>query len=97
MITPKEIIDLVKKLPDADHHIHNMRETPSITNEWLCGTFAGRGFTGKTLEDAAQQLIDYLYAHIGHDSIVGNCVDDSGFPNLKKVERYCIENNSHND
>lgn len=88
-VTAKEIIELVKRLPDADLHIHNERETPSITNEWLCGAFAGRGFTAITLEEAAEQLIEYLYQHIGHNSMVGRSVTDSGFPDLKKVEKYC--------
>ncbi len=88
-VTAKEIIELVKRLPDADLHIHNERETPSITNEWLCGAFAGRGFTAPTLEEAAEQLIEYLYQHIGHNSMVGQSVAESGFPDLKKVEKYC--------
>jgi hypothetical protein len=88
-VTAKEIIELVKRLPDADLHIHNERETPSITNEWLCGAFAGRGFTAPTLEEAAEQLIEYLYQHIGYNSMVGQSVTESGFPDLKKVEEYC--------
>lgn len=88
-VTAKEIIELVKILPDADLHIHNERETPSITNEWLCGAFAGREFTSPTLKEAAEQLIEYLYKHIEHNSMVGRSVTDSGFPDLKKVEKYC--------
>ena len=42
-----------------------------------------------TLEEAAQEMIDYLYAHIGHESMVGSSVKRSGFPNLKLVEKYC--------
>ena len=95
--TAEEVIELVKRLPDADLHIHNERETPSITNEWLCGTFAGRGFTAKTLELATEQLIEYLYRHIGHDSMVGNIVDESGFPDLVKVEEYCTIVDDVND
>lgn len=40
-------------------------------------------------EDAAQQLIDYMYEHIGHNSMVGKSVSESGFPNLEKVYEYC--------
>lgn len=87
--TAKEIIDLVKRLPDADLHIHYERETPSITNEFLVGGFAGRGFTADTLEEAAEQLIDYMYEHIGHNSIVGKAVTESGFPDLEMVYNYC--------
>jgi len=88
-VTAKEIIELVKRLPDADLHIHNEMKTPSITNEWLCGAFSGRGFTAPTLEGAAEQLIEYLYQHIGHNSMFGQSVTESGFPDLKKVEEYC--------
>lgn len=88
-VTAKEIIELVKRLPDSDSHIHNERENLCITNEWLCGSFTGRGFTAPTLEEAAEQLIEYLYQHIGHDSIVGQIVTESGFPDLIKVEKYC--------
>ena len=46
-------------------------------------------FEADKLEDAAQEMIEYLYKHIGHESMVGRCVTDSGFPDLKKVEQYC--------
>ena len=90
-VTAKEIIELVKKLPDVDFHIHSQRKTSGIRNEWLCGAFAGRGFTAPTLEEAAEQLIDYLYKHIEHNSMVGHRVTESGFPDLKKVEQYCTK------
>lgn len=85
----KEIIELVEKLPNADQHIYFEDGKHYITQEFLVGTFAGRGFEGDTLEEAAQKLIDYLYEHIGHKSMVGNEVTKSGFPNLDSVERYC--------
>ena len=88
-ITPKEIIELIKSLPDSDSHIFENNGEVIVTNEWICGTFAGRGFSGETKEEAAQQLIDYLYRHIGHNSMVGATVTISGFPDLEKVKRYC--------
>ena len=88
-VTPQHIIKLVEKLPDADKHIHIEDGKHYITQEWLVGTFAGRVFEGETLEDAAQKLIDYLYEHIDHDSMVGNAITRSGFPYLDSVERYC--------
>ena len=87
--TAEEIIELVEKLPNADQHIYFEDGKHYITQEFLVGTFAGRGFEGDTLEEAAQKLIDYLYEHIGHKSMVGNEVTKSGFPNLDSVERYC--------
>jgi len=90
-VTPEEIIDLVRRLPDADLHIHSEKGSPSITNEWLVGAFAGRGFTAPTLVEAAQEMINYLYKHISHRSMVGREVTDSGFPDLKKVERYLTQ------
>ena len=88
-VTPQQIIELVEKLPDADKHIYTEDGKHYITQEWLVGSFAGRSFEGDTLEDATQNLIDYLYEHIGHKSMVGNDVTKSGFPNLNSVERYC--------
>ena len=88
-VTPQQIIELVEKLPDAGKHIYTEDGKHYITQEWLVGAFAGRAFEGDTLEDATQNLIDYLYEHIGHKSVVGNEVTKSGFPNLNSVERYC--------
>jgi len=90
--TPKEIIELVSKLPDSNLHIYSDEGKQCITQEWLCGSFAGRSFEAENLEDAASEMIEYLFRHIGHDSIVGKAVTDSGFPDLKKVENYCKEN-----
>lgn len=90
-ITAKEIIELVRRLPDSEYHIHKENGKQYITQEWLCGSFAGRGFKADTLEEAAEEMIDYLYSHIGHDSMVGDIVTNSGFPDMKKVERYCKE------
>ena len=88
-VTPKQIIELVRKLPDAESHIYESNGKQRITQEWLCGNFAGRSFESDKLEDAAQEMIEYLYEHLGHESMVGRIVTDSGFPNLKKVEQYC--------
>ena len=89
-VTPNEIIELVKRLPGAEHHIHVWKGKQCITDEWLVGNFAGCSFEADTLEEAARDLIDYLYEHIGHKSMVGNCVTKSGFPDLKSVEKYCM-------
>ena len=91
LVTPAQILELINKLPDAESHIHIccISGKYCVTNEWFAGNFAGRGFESDNYEDAAQQLIDYMYEHIGHNSIVGKCVTDSGFPNLKKVYDYC--------
>jgi hypothetical protein len=88
-ITPQEIIDLVKRLPHSEHHIYEENETHYITNEWLIGGFGGRSFSGKTLEEAAQKMINFLYAHMGSSSMLGYCVRKSGFPDLKQVEKWC--------
>jgi len=34
-------------------------------------------------------MIDYLYDHLTHQSLVGRCVRESGFPDIKKVYQYC--------
>ena len=59
-----------------------------ITQEWLCGTFAGRGFEGKTEDEAWEKLEEYLNNHIGHNSWVGNIVTDSGWPDYDRVIKY---------
>ena len=88
-VTANEIIELVKRLPNADSHIHEWAGKQCITTEWLVGNFAGCSFEYYTLERSADEMIKYLYEHLGHNSMVGNIVTKSGFPDLKAVERYC--------
>lgn len=95
-ITPKEIIELVRKLPDVENHIFECGDKKFITQEWLCGSFTGCAFMGDTFEEAAEKMIEYLYQHMGHDSIVGHIVTKSGFPDLKKVEQFCKRLNKEN-
>lgn len=89
--TAKEMLTLIKRLPDAQSHIHIccIDGKHCVTNEFFAGAFAGRSFEGKTYEEAAEQLIDYMYKHIGHDSIVGKAITKSGFPDLDRVYEYC--------
>jgi len=89
--TANEILTLIKRLPDAEKHIYmcNIDGKHCVTNEFFAGAFAGRGFDGETYEEAAERLIDYMYEHIGHDSIVGKIVTESGFPDLDRVYDYC--------
>lgn len=94
-IKSENLIELIESLPDSDDHIFYDTDEKQwyVTSEWLCGSFAGRGFTGTTKEEAASELIKYLYEHINHDSMVGRIVTDSGFPDLKKVKNYCLDIN----
>lgn len=89
--TAKQILELINRLPDSDKHIHicPIDGKYCVTNEFFAGAFAGRSFEGDTYEEAAEQLIDYMYKHIGHESIVGKAVTESGFPDLNKVYEYC--------
>ena len=89
VVTPREIIELVRRLPDSESHIHEWNGKQCITTEWLCGNFAGRSFEADRLEDAVMEMIDYLYKNIGHNSMVGRILTDSGFPDLQRVEQYC--------
>jgi hypothetical protein len=89
-IKPIEIIELIKRLPDSENHIFEENGKYYITNEWLVGCFAGRSFEGYTLEEAAEKMIDYLYSNVNFNSLVGQDVKFSGFPDLKKVEEYCL-------
>jgi hypothetical protein len=88
-VTPNQIIELINSLPDSEKHIMIKNGKYWVTQEWLCGAFAGRAFVNEKLEDAVQEMIDYLYKHIGHNSMVGNFVTKSGFPNLERVKQYC--------
>ena len=89
--TVKEMLTLIKRLPDAESHIHIccIDGKHCVTNEFFAGAFAGRSFEGENYEEATEQLIDYMYEHIGHDSIVGKAVTESGFPDLDRVYEYC--------
>lgn len=83
-----DLITLIQSEPDADKHIHMDDDCWYITNEWLCGAFAGRAFSAKTPYGAARQLADYLDEHIGHKSMVGRSVTESGWPDLAMVRVY---------
>ena len=93
-IKPSEILELIRSLPDNDKHIYvcPIDGKHIITSEIFSGAFAGRSFDGATYEDAAQQLIDYMYEHIGHNSMVGNMIDKSGFPDRELLFEYCKKN-----
>lgn len=86
-----QMLKLIRKLPNADKHIGTFDGVAYVTNEWLVGSFAGSAFYGNTLEEAVTALIKYLHRHIGHKSMVGRCVTESEFPDLKKVYDYCLE------
>lgn len=88
MMEPKELLDLIQSQPDADKHIHLWDGKWHITQEWLVGGFAGRAFIADTQEEAAAEQIRYLDDHIDHDSIVGKCVTESGWPDLEKVKAW---------
>lgn len=87
-VTAEQILSLIKSLPDSEKHIFHTDSCVTVTSEWLVGSFAGAGFVGHSESDAAESLIEYLYRHICHDSIVGRIVTQSGFPNLKSVRNY---------
>jgi len=96
-VTALGILGLIERLPESEHHIYKypyaggINFDYNVTNEFLVGSFAGRGFSGTSYEDAANQLIDYLYEHLNHNSMVGKIVTESGFPDLNKVYNYCID------
>jgi len=84
----KQFIAFLDTLPDIDEYRYKEDGKYLITNEWLCGTFAGRGFVGDTPKDAAMQLMDYFDEHLNHKSWVGGGVTESGWPDLDKVKSY---------
>lgn len=86
MVDKEELVILIRAVdPDC---IFLDDDGQNVTTEWLVGTFAGRGFVAPTLDEAVQELCDYLDENIGHDSIVGRVVTASGWPDLVKVKQY---------
>ena len=85
-----DLLALIRSEPDPDLHIFRCGGKWEVTNEWLCGGFAGRSFVGDKPEQAAEQLSEYLTRHIGHKSMVGDAVTRSGWPNLAAVKRYLL-------
>lgn len=84
-----EFLAFLDSVPDIDSYRYlDKKGNFRITNEWLCGTFAGRGFSGETPSEAASQLMEYFDRHINHKSMVGDSVTNSGWPDLKKVAEY---------
>lgn len=88
----EELLKFLNTLPDIEEYKWRDEDGCHITNEWLCGTFAGRGFKAPTFVQAAKELGDYLDRHIGHKSMVGDCVTESGWPDLERVKAYLIAN-----
>ena len=52
-----------------------------VSNEFICGTFAGRSFDGDTLQEAIQKLIDYFNkeSQVNMYTIVKNCLHNVGW------------------
>jgi len=85
-----DLLALIRSEPDPDSHIFQWEGKWEVTNEWLCGGFAGRSFVGDTPEEAAAQLSEYLTRHVGHESMVGDSVTKSGWPNLAAVKSHLL-------
>lgn len=84
------LVMFIETLPDSKEVLYKDGGEWCATNEWLCGSFAGRGFISDTKNGAVSRLIEYFDMHVGHDSIAGRCVTDSGWPNLDSVKNYII-------
>lgn len=78
----------IKALPGSENYVYQDKDGCWVTQEWLCGASAGRGFVGETFEAACAEMVEYLNSHIGHDSAIGNMVKASGWPNQKMVKEY---------
>lgn len=84
------LVMFLESLPDIGEYMYQDENGWHVTNEWLCGTFAGRGFCAETKRDAVEQLMNYFDRHVGHKSMVGDSVTQSGWPNLDSVKNYLI-------
>jgi hypothetical protein len=89
VIDKEELVALIRAVdPDCTYEDDAGQH---VTTEWLVGTFSGRGFVAPTLDAALSEMCEYLGQHIGHDSLVGDIVTKSGWPDLKKVKEYLKE------
>lgn len=59
-----------------------------ITSGWLVDCFSEREFISDKLDTAVDEMIEYFNRHIGHESIVGEIVRESGWPDIEKVKAY---------
>ena len=82
------VVMFLDSLPDINEYRWQEDEKYHLTQEWLCGTFAGRGFVGTSYEDCTKQMIEYLDRHLNHESMVGKSVTESGWPDLGRVKNY---------
>jgi len=89
-ITSTDLLALIRSEPDADKYIFRWNGEWHVTQEWLVGAFAGRSFVAATLAEAAAEQVAYLNRHVGHDSIVGMCVTESGWPDLGRVKAWLV-------
>ena len=62
-----------------------------VTSEFLVGSFAGRAFASYNLDQALTELNQYLIDHINHDSMVGNIVTKSCYPDRHKTYIFLKE------
>ena len=85
------LVVFLESLPDINEYMYQDEEGWHVTNEWLCGTFAGQGFFSETKNGAVEQLMNYLDRHIRHKSMVGHVITESGWPNLDSVKNYLID------
>ncbi|MEM6817237.1 MAG: hypothetical protein AAF578_00465 [Pseudomonadota bacterium] len=90
MISPAQLLEWLdfQGLRSEVVYFDRFEDEWVASNEWLCGTFAGRVLPGNTEEAATRALIEYFDKHKGHDSLVGRVVDESGWPNLSRVAKY---------
>ncbi len=84
----KRLVMFLDTIPDIDDYRFIEGGKHFVTQEWLCGTFAGRSFCDETYTGAVKQMSEYLDRHVGHNSMVGDAVTKSGWPDLEKVWRY---------
>ncbi len=81
---------MIKRLPDAKAYITEDKGKFYISDGWLIKWSLSRLFEGDTLEEAAEKMIDYFYSNVSLNSLIGQDIKFSGFPDLKKVEEYCL-------
>lgn len=76
-----------------DYFYEDENQICHVSSEWLVGKFSGREFVGMSKDEAIESLKSYFDRHIGSQSMVGDAVYTSGWPDLDKVKKYALNKN----
>ena len=90
-VTPDQLLELIRELPDSESHISicPIDGSHTVTAEWLG---IGDAFDATSYEEAAQMQIDFLNEYKSNPNVIGRSIVKSGWPDLEKVKEHCLQN-----